>query len=722
MLKMKSIKKISVLVLVLVMTFVAAVVPQSISAASAYIRVNQVGYMTSGQKVAYVLTNNSLNGASFTINQGGMAVYTGTIGADKGSYATFSHLYILDFSGFKTNGTYTINLSGTVSPQFIIGSDIYSSFLPLSLEFFKGQRCGNTSPSLHGVCHLGDSIAKGGPMNGKQLDVTGGWHDSGDFIKFATTAGYVECSMLTAYLRNPDAFANCPSFLQEVRVGLDWLYKLWDNTNQVMYYQVADGKDHDYAYRMPENDTNPNRWAYPLSSGQGGDVCGKAAASLALGYLTFKDTDTALASKYLTAAKQIYAYGKTRTTPQKQEFYGESDTKDDLALAAIELYKATNIGSYLTEAKSFIQAAAGGGDYSWDNSAPLASYEIGRADSQYKPIAISVLRNLVTSSVSKMNASKFQIGASSSGWGFIEILADKSLQALWYKDLSGDNTYDALIANHLNYTFGANPWGISFVSHAGTTWQKAYEHGVATLTGSDLPGCWDEGPCTWSEIKNNGFMLGSMGAFDTNEFCFDPSGADYCCNEPTTTANSVGVALLSWLVGSGTPTPTPTPTTTPTPGPVWNSTTSYSAGTHNLGSTNTGVRTTEFDLAPLANGIDGLVGYADTSVTVTAATNFAMITRTNVNGTFEVRNGAAYAALTAVPYSANNTYHFKMVTDLNAKTYSVWVTPPGGSPIQIASNYAFRSDAPATDDLGQVCVRTQAADNQMKVANHIVYQ
>lgn len=36
-------------------------------------------------------------------------------------------------------------------------------------------------------------------------------------------------------------------------------------------------------------------------------------------------------------------------------------------------------------------------------------------------------------------------------------------------------------------------------------------------------------------------------------------------------------------------------------------------------------------------------------------------------------------------------------------------------------NYALRSDAPATDDLGQVCVRAAAADNQMKVANRIIY-
>lgn len=154
---------------------------------------------------------------------------------------------------------------------------------------------------------------------------------------------------------------------------------------------------------------------------------------------------------------------------------------------------------------------------------------------------------------------------------------------------------------------------------------------------------------------------------------------------------------------------------------AWYSKVSYSEGTQSLGSNNTGTKTAEFDLTPSYSGIDGLVGYADSSTAVSAATSLAMIIRVNTSGSFDARNGGAYAALATVPYSANNTYHVKMVANLTAQTYSVWVTPPGGSATQIASNYSFRTDAPATDDLGQVCIRTASANDQMKVENHTLY-
>ena len=42
-------------------------------------------------------------------------------------------------------------------------------------------------------------------------------------------------------------------------------------------------------------------------------------------------------------------------------------------------------------------------------------------------------------------------------------------------------------------------------------------------------------------------------------------------------------------------------------------------------------------------------------------------------------------------YAANAVYRFRMTVDVAAHTYSVFVTPPGGSEMTLAMNYAFRS-------------------------------
>ncbi|MFY0571398.1 glycoside hydrolase family 88 protein [Archangium lansingense] len=157
------------------------------------------------------------------------------------------------------------------------------------------------------------------------------------------------------------------------------------------------------------------------------------------------------------------------------------------------------------------------------------------------------------------------------------------------------------------------------------------------------------------------------------------------------------------------------------PPPVeWFSTTDFSRSVHDLGTGNTGVREVVFDVTPARRPIDAVVGYADSSVTVTGYSVLAMTIRMNPEGFFDVRRGGAFAALTSLPYLANTTYRVRMRTDLNAKVYSVWITPPGGNEVLLADSFAFRTGAPLTDDLGKVSLRSIAADGDFKVAGHSV--
>jgi hypothetical protein len=150
---------------------------------------------------------------------------------------------------------------------------------------------------------------------------------------------------------------------------------------------------------------------------------------------------------------------------------------------------------------------------------------------------------------------------------------------------------------------------------------------------------------------------------------------------------------------------------------VWSSTSDFSV-VFALGTGNTGVVETNFDVTPLLNQMDGVIGYADTSVGITAYRDMAMLVGMSNNGRFVVRNGSGYDADVDVPYTANNTYHVRMVSDLNSGTYDVWVTSPGGDVNQIAKDYIFRSDAPLTDDLGKVCLKN--GSGAFRVANHSV--
>ncbi|MFA6309541.1 MAG: hypothetical protein WC677_07380 [Clostridia bacterium] len=138
----------------------------------------------------------------------------------------------------------------------------------------------------------------------------------------------------------------------------------------------------------------------------------------------------------------------------------------------------------------------------------------------------------------------------------------------------------------------------------------------------------------------------------------------------------------------------------------------------NLGNGQTGKRHIEFDATPSANGIDGSIDYADSSATVDGFEDLAMQVRFNPSGYFDVRNGASFTKTTTVNYSANTKYRIELVADMSAHTYNVFVTPNGGSRTQIASNYAFRTGCPATDDVGKLYVISEAANQLIKVEKH----
>jgi hypothetical protein len=43
------------------------------------------------------------------------------------------------------------------------------------------------------------------------------------------------------------------------------------------------------------------------------------------------------------------------------------------------------------------------------------------------------------------------------------------------------------------------------------------------------------------------------------------------------------------------------------------------------------------------------------------------------------------------------TYHFRLVVNVSAYTYSVYVTPAGGSELTVGLNYAFRTKQTSLD-------------------------
>jgi hypothetical protein len=103
-----------------------------------------------------------------------------------------------------------------------------------------------------------------------------------------------------------------------------------------------------------------------------------------------------------------------------------------------------------------------------------------------------------------------------------------------------------------------------------------------------------------------------------------------------------------------------------------------------------GTFTATFDATPTVSPENAVVGLS--KGVATAYGNLSCIARFNPTGQIDAYSGAGYIAST-IPYSANVAYHFSMVVNVSTHTYSVYVTPAGGSQLTVGTNLAFRSTA-----------------------------
>jgi len=530
------------------------------------IRVNQVGYVLGCPKQAEVMSVRSLSGAGFMIRdaRGGQVVLRGALGRSRGSFnARWRHVYRIDLSGLQRAGSFTIQVAGHRSGAFRVDSAraLYGGIAAAAVSFFGQQRDG--PQVIAGVLqrrpsHLRDATAtvyatpsyRGerlqGPLHrtGVRVDVSGGWADAGDYLKFVETASFSDTLMYFTLRQYPQGVANPGALTGEARFGSDWLLKMWDPARRVLYYQVGIGDgnggrilgDHDL-WRLPQTDdrrrTHVGAPAYyetyrpvfaanapgrPISP----NLAGRTAAALALAAQTWADRDRAYALRCLTAAQGLYDQANTHprgrlVTTSPYAYYDERPWQDDMALGADELYLATlklasrgalphaDPGRYLTAAGHWANAFTAGRTLQNDalnlyDVSGLADYEliaILRTPQAQQMIAQSAGVNVPTDSrtlladrrqelalAARLSAREpFGLADPATNVDTVPHALGYAIQARLYDEQAPTGAYEPLAQNQLDWVLGANPWGSSFVVGAGRVFPRCLAHQVANLSG-----------------------------------------------------------------------------------------------------------------------------------------------------------------------------------------------------------------------------------------------
>ncbi|MDE6784481.1 MAG: glycoside hydrolase family 9 protein, partial [Ruminococcus sp.] len=239
------------------------------------------------------------------------------------------------------------------------------------------------------------------------IDVSGGFHDAGDHVEFGMPENYAASTLGWGYYEFRDAYVKTgqDSHIETIlRYFNDYLMKCTfrdkDGTVIAHCYQVGDGDiDHSF-WNSPEVDEMGRPAFFLTADKPQTDYVVSAAASLAINYLNFKDTDPEYAEKSLDYAKALWSFANANPLELSDNadgpkgYYRSEKWEDDYCWAAGWLYLCTEDVSYLeTAAPYFDYYAPSGWCYCWNDVWSGTSCIWGRINQEFPEIdLINIVR------------------------------------------------------------------------------------------------------------------------------------------------------------------------------------------------------------------------------------------------------------------------------------------------------------------------------------------
>ncbi len=518
------------------------------------IMTNQVGYKPESKKIAVfrdVTTETEFSVINADTEE---VVYTGELYGETSNTSADETDFFGDFSEITTPGKYYIKCGSLDdSYAFEIADNVYNDVLKDSVRMMYLQRCGtDISDSIfkHKACHAELATVYG---TNEKIDVSGGWHDAGDYGRYVVPAAMTIAGMLYGYEASPQLYSDdtniaesgngVADILDEVRYKLEWMHKMQSESGGV-YHKVSCANFPGYI--MPEFETN-ELIVTPVSTNATADFC----ASMALGYEFYKDIDSEFAERCLADAEKAWAFleanpNKIFVNPEDVTTgeYGDSSDLDERYWAAAQMYRATKDSKYLEKLNQMSLCTGLDwttvGDYG--NIALLTMKDIDTESDLYKKVKNSVV-NRSNVFLKTTNNSEYGVGISKFNWGSNMTVANAGVMLGMAYKLTGEQEYLDAAESNLNYLLGKNPNGVCYVSGYGTVSPQNPHHRPSMALKQPMKGMLAGGV---NSNKEDSAAKAYLASYPPAK-CYVDHSESYSTNEITTYWNSSLIQLMSLI-------------------------------------------------------------------------------------------------------------------------------------------------------------------------------
>lgn len=459
---------------------------------------NQIGYRADSKKTAVFRNADSESEFSVVNADTKQVVYTGKLSDSINNTSAGETDKTGDFSAVKEAGKYYItcgNLDNSYT--FEIADSVYTDMLDDSIRMLYLQRCGEEIKDTdfgHVACHTGLATVYG---TDEKIDVSGGWHDAGDYGRYVVPAAKAVADLLYAYQAKPELYSDnidipesnngIPDILDEARYEIEWMKKMQRDDGGV-YHKVT--CENFPGYVSPEKET-AELIVTPVTTTSTADFC----ATMALAYEFYKDIDSDFANDCLERAERAWAFLDANpnlifknpediTTGE----YGDTSDKDERYWAAAQLYRATGNTKY-EQALSTMSVSKG---LDWSTVGDYGNIAILTSDISKDSEIYTKAKNMVVSEADKFvtnsQGSPYGVAITRFDWGSNMTVANAGIILGTAYKVTGEEKYLDGANAQLDYLLGANPIGECFFTGYGTVSPQNPHHRPSMANGKAMKG------------------------------------------------------------------------------------------------------------------------------------------------------------------------------------------------------------------------------------------
>ena len=454
------------------------------------IHINQLGYRLNDLKKAVIPQGD----VAFCVKRAcdKTIVYKGLAGEAVYDAASDDTVRVADFSAVTEAGEYVLCTADANSYPFVIADNPYANLRAALLEMLNYQKCGvdlDCGLWSHPACHTSIATAYG---TGDKKDVSGGWHDAGDYGRYIVPAAVTVADLLLAHELSPNPD---PELLETVWFELEWMLKMQDAETGGVYHKVT-CRQFNALDEMP-HDEHGELILSPISPTATADF--SAVMALASRFYPHKK------DVLLDAAKRAWDW--CAANPDAPNFknpsgiqtgeYGDKSDKDERFWAACELFVATGDETYHDAIKS-------GGLYAglwWANVGTygLAAYLFHAGEKADAALLLQMKDMLLSACGDIMAFYRNDPYGVSLGtryrWGSNFDVGNNAMTLLLGSRFVEDaKEYKEAALEHMHYLLGRNPLSLSYVTGFGSASPNHPHHRPSVAMGSTVPGMVVGGP------------------------------------------------------------------------------------------------------------------------------------------------------------------------------------------------------------------------------------